>query len=85
MLEVDVRKAAVASNRIAIPITENLVFAFDGVKTRWKTALVRIHRADLAKHCKGARGNWVVHPGLSDAHSFSVHIRSAVRRSCDDF
>src|SRR5262249_20210360 len=53
---VDVRKAAVASNRIAIPITEKLVFAFDGVKTRWNTAPVRIHRADVAKHCKGARG-----------------------------
>src|SRR5262245_33150541 len=56
MLEVDAGKAAVTSNRIAIPITEKLVFAFDGVKTRWNMAPVRIHRADLAKHCKGARG-----------------------------
>src|SRR6516165_5729878 len=62
MLEVNALKHIATSDWPAVPLAKNLVFAFDGVKTRWNTGLISIHRADLAKHCKFAFGNRAVHP-----------------------
>src|SRR5262245_26536985 len=88
MLEVDARKAAVTSNRIAIPITENLVFAFDGVKTRWKTAPVRIHRTSRSSarvHVElGSASRLIGWPSYRRAF-VSVSHPFGVGRSCDDF
>src|SRR6516165_1058070 len=62
MLEVNALKRIATSDWPAVPLAQNLVFAFDGVKTRWNTRLISIHRADLAKRCKFVFGNRAAHP-----------------------
>src|SRR5262249_4202402 len=61
MLKVNFCKPVVANDWPAVPVAKNLVFAFNGIKTWWKTGLVAFHRADLAKHYRDAPGNgwWI--------------------------
>jgi hypothetical protein len=68
ILKVNFCKTVVTNDWPTVPVAKNLVFAFNGIKAWRKTGLVAFHRADLAKHRKGAPGNRQVHPGLSDGH-----------------
>src|SRR5262245_54321674 len=74
MLKINACESVVTSNWTAVLLAKDLVLAFDGVKARWKTALVLSHRANLAKHTRKR----AVHLGLSDERPIPAHsFRSA--------